>query len=554
MAWQSYRRATTADLALALVAIVALCAAIIGRAPGSAWAYVPSTEVKASLDSTVRFLQSVQNADGGFGAVKAGESDPDFSAWVALALGAAGVNPQDQAQPGGSDAYSYLAEHAGELQLTTDFERALLVVDAAGTSPHDFGGIDLVAKILERKLPDGSFVHQAGDRVGAVSDTAFAILALALVREPTVQEAIRRAATWLIDEQNADRSWSPTCARSAAGCMVDGEDPQGEVDATAAVVEALNAAGMPNTEAQQKAFEYLHEAQGPDGGFPEFRGEAESNVASTAWAAQAIWSAAENPEEWTDGTSNPLDYMASLQQPDGSVRWKANADANRVWMTAYVAPAFAGRALPIAAVPRSAHAKPTSPSVGATTPPAQGQAEAGQGGESTQPGSGVIAGGGGSGARLFSRPKPQSHGSTPGGVRLLGSTHRKPAAKNAAKSRAAATGSHAPAPVITATSELDAARSARSPGSAGHRQARVLTQREAERGAQGSERVVKGVLIGESVSADGAASLKVGAPGLHSAGAGGNQTPWLAIAINAAIVLLAAGGSQLERRRPQVSL
>ena len=48
--------------------------------------------------------------DGGFGGARGVASDPDFSAWVALALVAAGINPKNQAQPGGVDAYTYLRQ------------------------------------------------------------------------------------------------------------------------------------------------------------------------------------------------------------------------------------------------------------------------------------------------------------------------------------------------------------------------------------------------------------------------------------------------------------
>ena len=55
---------------------------------------------------------------------------------------------------------------------------------------------------------------------------------------------------------------------------------------------------MHDTEGQEKAFEYLREAEEPDGGFLEFPGESEPNVASTAWVVQAMWSAGMNPETW----------------------------------------------------------------------------------------------------------------------------------------------------------------------------------------------------------------------------------------------------------------
>lgn len=344
-----------------------VCALLAGCASGAS-AAAPNAKDQARLDSTVRYLQDGQNMDGGFGGERGAPSDPDFSAWVALALVAAGINPMDQAQPGGVDAYTYLAEHAGELRSTTDFERVLLVVNAAESTPHDFGGVDLVRQILERQLPDGSFTHEAAAKTAGMNDTIFAILALSTVAEPLAGEAVQRAAGWLEGEQNPDGSWPGICPKTAVTTCAESGPERGEVDMTAAAIEALNAAGRHYTEAQRKAFEYLHLAQDADGGFPEYPGESEANAASTAWTVQAIWSAGENPETWVAGMgAEPLGYLESMQQEDGSVQWRESSDANPVWMTAYVAPAFAGQALPPTPVPREVRTAPTKSSGASAT-------------------------------------------------------------------------------------------------------------------------------------------------------------------------------------------
>ena len=53
------------------------------------------------MDPTVRYLQDVQNRDGGFG--ERG-SDPSFSFWAAMAFASAGINPRDQKRRGGTDS------------------------------------------------------------------------------------------------------------------------------------------------------------------------------------------------------------------------------------------------------------------------------------------------------------------------------------------------------------------------------------------------------------------------------------------------------------------
>jgi hypothetical protein len=533
MAWSSNRikrvRTGLFVAGLALCALTCVSTSTLGA---------PNNELnKKRLENTVRFLQEAQNSDGGFGGEAGEESSQLFSAWVALALAAASINPQDQAKPGGASVYTYLAEHVAKairselcapVICTTAFERELLIVDASGTSPESFGGVDLVSELLARKLPDGSFPFVPGGH-GEVNDTIFAILSLSPLKEPAVQEVVQDAAKWVIQQQNTDGSWA-----------WQNKGSPGESDMTGAAIEALNAAGMSNTEAQQKAIKYLHEVQEPDGGFPEFPSEGESNSGSAAWATQGLWAAGEDPEapSWVQPSSGhgPLDYLESMQQPDGHIRYRASKEFNGVWMTAYAGPAYAGQPLPIPPPPRNP-APPAPPS------------SSGQGG-GTQSGSGVIAGGGGLGALLFSRPQPDSKGHTPGGARQLKDRHH-----NMTKPRRNP-GPRRKTPVPTATS---ASASAHHLPSTHHHPKRhdpaalsgsggvVITGTGAGRGAQASGGDVKGILIGVPAGA-----LQPGAPGLHSAGA--NQTAWLTIGIAGGLLLSVLIGMQIELRRPEAIL
>ncbi len=509
-----------------LVLTLALSALLLAASAAAA----PNPANEAALDRTVRYLQEAQQGNGGFGA--AGEPSQISSAWTALALAAAGINPQDQARSGGVDAYSFLVSHyqqgieesdCAPIACTTTFERELMVVNASGTSPHDFAGVDLVKELLDRALPDGSFPHVPGGQAG-VNDTVFAILALAPVHEAAAQAPIQRAADWVVAAQQDDGSWS-----------WKDRDAPGEVDMTGAAIQALIAAGRAGSAAVEEGIEYLHTAQNPEGGFPEFPGNPESNVASTSWAVQAIWAAGENPEAWSTGsgeeTEEPLDYMESLQQADGHIRWKRSQDLNGVWMTAYTTPAFTGQQWPIPAAPRAAK-QPAVP------------VRAGQG-EGTQSGDGVIAGGGSSGAPLFSRPKPQSKGRTPGGARLIRSK------ENPVNHSETRRGSNAKQSRTTITREPsreydDATGSATGSTGSGGGSGAVGGGRS---GREGNGQEVTGTLVGESAGGSEEGVLAFGAPGLHSAGAEAAETPWLAIAIAAAALALGLGGSQLERRR-----
>jgi MYXO-CTERM domain-containing protein len=531
----------------ALAATLALCTVLVTCTADSAPAAPNNPTNKGRLESTVRFLQNAQNPDGGFGGNTGEESNQDFSAWVTFALAADSINPQDQATTGGVDAYTYLTTHVAQalhseickpIICTTSLERELLVADAAGTSPYDYGGIDLVGELLTREHSDGSFSFVPGGH-GEINDTIYAILSLSLVGEPAAQSAVKQATEWLVAEQNLDGSWSAQSSQTEAG----------EVDMTGAALQALNAPGQQAPEeSQRKALAYLRKAQEPDGGFPERPGEGESNVASTAWAVQGLWAAGENPENWVkDSGREPLDYMESLQQPDGHIRYRAREELNGVWMTAYVAPAFAGQPLPIPPVPRSTKGIPIPP--GPETPaPSPGSVEHGQGGDSSQPGGGVIAGGGGAGAPLFSRPQPQSQGKKPGGRQHLRGRHARASHKVATKQRRNPGAPHKTTDSIQGPGSASV-RTA-SGGSAG---AGVLAM-TGSNGQRSGRQEVKGVLIGAPGNRHGQNALEPGAPGLHGAGTGGSQTPWPAIGIAGALLLCALLGMRIERRRPQVIL
>jgi hypothetical protein len=537
-----------------LVVTPTLCLLLLAS---TALAVAPNQTNRDRLDATVRYLQEAQNLDGGFGGVSGKESGQGFSAWVALALAAAGIGPRCQARPGGVDAYSFLAAHfhkglEEEISWptipTTAFERELMVVNASGTDPHSFAGYDLVGEILARVRPDGSLPYVPGGR-GEINDTIFAIIALAPVQEPAAQSAVQRAADWLITQQDDDGGWSWEIKGGRT-----------EADMTGAAIQALQAAGRPDSEAERKALQYLREMQNPDGGFPEIPGEAESNVASTAWAVQGIWAAGQDPETWVKGSGNPLSYMASLQQTDGRIRWKASQDLNGIWMTAYVAPAFAGQAWPIPA-------PPCTPKPATSTQPGQG--------EGTQSADGTIAGGGGRGAPFFSRPKPQSRGRTPGGARIVHSKNLRPANHSATRrgknaKQPSGTESAEPAKPEPESKESEAvgggagsvgsgsgssgaAAGTSSPASSRPGGSPLPASLAAKPGrAQAGGQEVSGVVVGGSTAGSRSGALAFGAPGLHSAGDSGGDSPWVAIGIATAALLLALFGAQHEWRREEL--
>jgi hypothetical protein len=572
MAWRSKTKPGH-GLARAALVIAVACVAVWIACPAHA-ASARDPRFQPNLEATVKYLQETQREDGGF-AEPGHEPEPDFTAWVALALAAAGINPRDQTTAKqhyqlGHSAYTYLAEHAHEASATTDFERELLVVDATGTSPYDFGGVDLVQEILKRQLKTGSsagaFPYTAGSPTGEVNDTVFAILALSPIHEQAVEGAIREAAQWLEAQQNCDGSWNSVNPRTVRPCdpkerrLLPGEGA-GEVDMTGAAIQALNAAKRSDPGGQTWAFEYLHEAESPDGGFPELPfTEKEPNVASTAWVVQALWSAGLNPETWAThsglASEEPLGYLASMQQENGHIRWEQSQEQNGMLMTAYVTPALTGNQLPI----------PEAPPEPLPSLPPEEPTGGGGGGVATNPGGGVISGGGGDGAPLFSRPQPSSKGHTPGGVRQLADTRRRAdAAKRrdpVARRTTTSPRQPTPAPTLHASRHVRSEGTAKKgagatgkgsgPGGSGVGELGQVAATAAGGTSDSGSDTVKGVLLSEPLTAFHAALE--GAPGLHGARSGANQSPWPALAVAIGAVLLALLGAHRERKRPRTVL
>jgi prenyltransferase beta subunit len=535
-------RAASAQLRRAAL-LGACCVAALTATPASAGA--PDGTNQARLDRTVRYLQEVQNLDGGFAGKRGNASDVLFSCWVAVGLAAAGINPHDQKRPGGVDVYTFIERNTREYKQTTDYQRTLLAVLAAGESGRGFAGIDLVAKILERQLPDGGFPQTATGKQGWINSTAFAILPLSRIDGAAERAAVQRGADWLIANQNPNGSW-------ASSSLAAGQD----ADMTGAVIQALSRAGRSDSDAVRRALDFLRTMQGPDGGFAAVTPGGETNSGTTAWVVQGLWAVGIDPRTWRREGGDPLDFLGSLQQPDGSIVWmRSKPELNPVWMTAYAAPALAGQPLPVPAPPRAVQPPtgpppappPSAPAPSAQVPPPTGPVK-GRGGTSRQRGDGVIAGGGGRGAPLFSRPQPQSQGRSAGGVRGVARRH---ASRRQESTRRRPTPERAPdEPLPTATSNGAASAGVVATASAAQRAGGGGGEPgDGNGGDGGGDGTVTGKVIGgDDAGTPGRGDRDAIAPGLLGAQAGGERESELAYGLAVAMLVAAAFGVGQERR------
>jgi hypothetical protein len=270
----------------------------------------------ADTDDAVKWLTSVQNADGGFGPSPDDESSVSTTAWVALGFAAAGRNPLDVSRLGRTPI-DFLRRNVGELGSAGDYARTILALEASGVDPRSFGGVDLVATLRDKQAANGSWVGWPGS-------TAFAVIAL---RTAGATGGINRALAWLGKVQNDDGGW--------------GDVPHSfsTADGTGAVMQA-----MPGAEVSRHGLGYLRKHQRSNGGFATGASGA-VNSQSTAWAVQGMVAVGANP-------GAALDYLAARQAADGHYSYSSSSDQTPVWVTGQVLSAVAGKSFPIAAPTR----------------------------------------------------------------------------------------------------------------------------------------------------------------------------------------------------------
>jgi energy-coupling factor transport system substrate-specific component len=341
----------------------------------------PTPQAEAAGAATARsWLESAQNADGGFGASPGGSSSPAMTGWAMLGLEGAGRNPLDVSRHGRTPV-DYLRANATRLRSTGDLERTVLALAGAGVSSRSVGGGSLVADLRSRRDADGSFE-------GQVNLTAFGILALRGAGEPA--RAVARSARWLLGARNGDGGWGFQPAAPS--------DP----DSTGAALEGLAVAGVPRA-VLRRGTTYLGRVQGGDGGFAISGGGA-SNSQSTAWAVQGLVAAGIDPARLVSRGRSPVDFLAARQSGDGHYRYSASSDQTPVWVTSQALLAVERRAFPLSAVPRA------SAPGGLAAPPAQ------PGGSAGEHGAGRPAGKPGAGASDQGREGGGAHGAGGGGA------------------------------------------------------------------------------------------------------------------------------------------
>jgi Prenyltransferase and squalene oxidase repeat len=319
----------TGKLAALLVAVLLLGAFASTRAEAA---------TRSGPTAAAAWLESVQNEDGGWGEAPGAESAQEMTGWTMLGLEAAGVNPQD-VTTGGVSPIDYLLGAISTVQSPGDLSRTILALEGAGIEPREFGGRNLVAALLAKRRPDGSYEDWP-------NSTAYAVLALRSAGIANVADSLE----WLREAQNEDGGWGDTPGSPS------------NADGTGAVLQALS----PSSKAAQRGVGYLRQVQQQGGGF-RLGGNGTLNTQSTAWAVEGLLATGADPAQFKRGGKSAYDYLEDNQAGDGHYRYSSKSDQTPVWVTGEVLVATSKKYLPLEP-PEQAEQAPLPPQQTHPTP------------------------------------------------------------------------------------------------------------------------------------------------------------------------------------------
>jgi hypothetical protein len=311
---------------LLLVTMMSYC---LLAAPVMATDSYPYSSGNIVVSSALDYLRGQQETDGKIG-------DFATSAWVVMAIAAAGEDPADWQVGSNPSIVDYLSVNAGDASQPNDYSRMILAIAAAGEDPADFGGVDFVS-LLEAAY-DG---NQIGDS-SLLNDDFWGVMALVSAGlDPAISDALQDSVSYILTNQNDDGGWS-------WGVGFDSD-----VDDTAAAVMALISAGeSPSSTAITEALAYIKSTQMDNGGFESWGST--TNSATDAWGIDSIAAVGQNPTSaaWENTSGyNPVDDLLAFQNADGSFNWTDASPTNKELMTSYAINALSGIPYTVAVLP-----------------------------------------------------------------------------------------------------------------------------------------------------------------------------------------------------------
>jgi hypothetical protein len=280
-------------LVLVLISAMILPASVLGQTT------YPLQPTDAKIANALSYLHGQQTAEGDIGGFGP-------SAWVTMAIAAAGEDPHEWKVGDNPSIIDYLATNAGGATSATDYARMILAIVAAEEDPASFGGVSFVT--LLKGQYDGT---QIGDET-LVNDDFWGVMALIAAGERPNSEIIQNSLSFIKSCQQPDNGWGFDIAASWGT----------DVDSTAAAIMALVVAGEgPSSDAVTNGLAYIKSNQMDNGGFESWGA---SNADTDSSAINAIVAAGQAPTSaaWTKNGNTPIDDVVNFQQGNGQFNWQ----------------------------------------------------------------------------------------------------------------------------------------------------------------------------------------------------------------------------------------
>lgn len=244
----------------AVVAVVLASTLIAGAGVAGSASSSPATTVR---QDAIAWLTPKVTPEGALISSYTNAPDPSLTAQAALGLAGAGADPAVVHRMTGwleGHVAAFVAP-GGSVDSPGALSWLILVARATGVDPTEFGGVDLVSRLLATQRPDGLF--GAGD---ATYDGAFR-QGLSLVALSAVGRSNPTGVAWLVGQQCADGGYVALRTDTSVPCpAVDPSTFTGEdTNSTAMAAMALHLAG--DVTATGRATDWLASVRTPGGGF-----------------------------------------------------------------------------------------------------------------------------------------------------------------------------------------------------------------------------------------------------------------------------------------------
>lgn len=306
-----------------ILLVLVLASSVMLPIPALAWTTYPLEPTDTEVDNALDYLRAEQTANGDIGGFGS-------SAWVTMAIAAAGEDPHDWKVGSNPSIVDYLAANASSASSATDYARMVLSIVAAGEDPASFGSRNFVTLLKEQYNN-----NQIGD-ASLLNDDFWGVMALISAGESSSSGIVANSVAFIKDNQNGDGGWSW------------GVGGGSDVDDTAAAIMALIAAEESSSSpAITDGLDYIKSQQADNGGFLSWGA---TNADTDSWAIDAIVAAGQNPTsaDWTKNDNTPIDHLLTFQQGDGSFYWQSGTPGMSVpKTTASAIQALLGKPYPI---------------------------------------------------------------------------------------------------------------------------------------------------------------------------------------------------------------